>query len=852
MRNIFRTKSSLYFSTCLVVSLTVWLTSSQLLAAQETADPAEQVYLPLIVKEPGPGSPADGPSIGPVSTNLSDYSAEQVPRYEKFEVTFDVETVAQNLQFPYDPAPPNGVQPGLGVTVNALFTPDNWTTVYTQPAFYFQEFQDEIRSNQAWFYPTGTFWWKARFAPHQTGTWHFKIVAQDANGISETQPYSFTVVSSDRKGFIKVSERDSRYFEYDDGSYFAGLGYNMNYRGVDWINPVSSNQANFQTMSANNIQLARVWLSQWAIFGSAWNPWRSHVNNGYLPASFLSFSQAYTGSELSLVAAADRNRCVFTNWETAAPAVEPNTPYRVRVRYKTVDIPANPTLIDPSTPDYGFVIKTGGWLWGDAEQQKCSHPDSGTVVSDYVDVNTAGWQILEGTIHTGNRNFLPSLYLVMGNLTAGKVYIDHVWVEEDLGGGAYGPNIMYKPDMDHHLYMDQRNSFAFDKVLALAKKNDIYLRPVILEKNDWIMNAIDHQGNFTWNFSNDYFYGNWRTVTRMRWLQQAWWRYLQARWGYSSHIHSWELLNEGGPNNGRHYALADEFGKYMHCRVFGVPVGSGDGEACAYDHPNDHLVSTSNWHSFPKNNFWTNSNYPNVDFADVHQYIPPGDSNYDDAALASQSLSISANLAGTGKPIIRGETGFTQSGTEPESNEIKQDSEGIWLHNFIWAGVNPGGLIESYWYEEEHIYNDTVEFRPHFKTYYNFIADVPLNNGHYQDAAAQVTVTTGNDGDIRAWGQKDGANGCAHLWMQNRRHTWANVVNGAAIPAVAGTVEISGFVPLESYIVEQWDTYQPDAAQQIIQTDTLTAQNDGSILITVENLTNDIAMKIFDANGCGW
>ncbi|HMN29363.1 MAG TPA: hypothetical protein PKE45_14530, partial [Caldilineaceae bacterium] len=74
---------------------------------------------------------------------------------------------------------------------------------------------------------------------------------------------------------------------------------------------------------------------------------------------------------------------------------------------------------------------------------------------------------------------------------------------------------------------------------------------------------------------------------------------MQARWGYSTHIHSWELTNEGDPFNANHYAATDELGKFMHCRVFGASVGAGDAAQCTFQHPNRHLVTTSFWTSFP-------------------------------------------------------------------------------------------------------------------------------------------------------------------------------------------------------------------------------------------------------------
>ena len=102
-------------------------------------------------------------------------------------------------------------------------------------------------------------------------------------------------------------------------------------------------------------------------------------------------------------------------------------------------------------------------------------------------------------------------------------------------------------------------------------------------------------------------------MTKTRWLQMAWWRYVQARWGYSPNIHSWELLNEGDPASSAHYQLADELGRSMRQYA-----------------PNHHLVSTSFWHSFPRDAFWANREYPNVDFADIHRYVDEDSPLFDD------------------------------------------------------------------------------------------------------------------------------------------------------------------------------------------------------------------------------
>lgn len=154
-----------------------------------------------------------GPTIHSVETNAGSYPGGIIPRHDKFEITFQIESVAQNLQMPYDAAPPAGIDPEIGITVNAQFSPDNWQTIFTQPAFYYQEFEDQVKSGQEWFYPTENYSWKVRFSPEDEGKWKFKLIAQDASGSVESSPTSFDVGPSTSKGFIRISQEDARYFQ---------------------------------------------------------------------------------------------------------------------------------------------------------------------------------------------------------------------------------------------------------------------------------------------------------------------------------------------------------------------------------------------------------------------------------------------------------------------------------------------------------------------------------------------------------------------------------------------------------------------------------------------------------------
>ncbi len=145
--------------------------------------------------------------------------------------------------------------------------------------------------------------------------------------------------------------------------------------------------------------------------------------------------------------------------------------------------------------------------------------------------------------------------------------------------------------------------------------------------------------------------------------------------------------------------------------------------------------------------------------------------HFTDTALSSYDLGLAygAIPSGSGKPIIRGETGLINQAANTDSmTDVSADTQGIWLHNILWGSINPTGLIDNWWYARDQIYK-TVDLRSQYKNYYTFIKDIPLNNGKYVDAAA----TTSN-AKIRAWGQKDLTNQKAHLWIANTDHVWTN------------------------------------------------------------------------------
>lgn len=809
-------------------------------------------------------------AISEISDNRGDYTSDQIPLYKKLEITFQVQnTVAQNFQLPYDPSPPPGMDPTYpkrrGISVDGLFLPpgaSDWNHAYHQPGFFYQYFDDQVKrswdgKDHEWFNPTGNFAWKVRFSPNQTGTWQYRLTAQDAGGSYQSSPQSFRVVTSKDPGFIKVSASDRRYFEFDNGEPFFALGF----QGRAFDIPFQDENPKFHEYGQNGINLVRYWIS--GMYGSAWLEWLGgrNIYDGYLPRAGTEAFHDPVRNQDVLTMRIDYETDGDTGWYDACrfqfwndpEAVKPHTNYRLSIQYWGQNI-SGPRI--QSSPSYGLVGKIGGdWA------PKCYEPGTSNVITNYGG-DTKDWGTIAGTWNSGDNDFLPRVYLGLENVTQGKAYILSISLREELGNGQYGPEILTEPSMEYQLYYPERSAYALDKIVSQAEQSDVYLKLVIMEKNDTIYSKLDDDGTFVIGGEEDNqdgFYGLGRGMNKTRWLQQAWWRYLQARWGYSPHIHSWELTNEGDPWLKSHWELADELGKFMHCGAFGIQVGNGDGAKCNYEHPDDHLVTTSTWDSFPSEQFWGNRDYPNVDYADVHAYVSTGwlrNPAYEsDAAL--YHLDYSADVRSSldtysaqndipTKPILRGEGGIDFLGEQTEQSDLALDKNGVWLHNYTWAQLDPGAMMELYWWGENLANQPGPDGKPGlyeiYGYFHDFIKDIPLNNGHYEDAGAQAS-----DANLRVTGQKDTVDGRADLWVQNKNHTWRNVVNGATtISGLSGTVTLGGFIPDRPFKV-QWYVFTTQGIP-VIQTATIDSDGAGNIVLSMptDHSISDVGIKIGD------
>lgn len=753
-----------------------------------------------------------------------------VPNFGRVEVDFRVTTVATMPHWPYDATPPNGVPSGEGISADGVFV-DPAGREFRQPAFQFQRFEDAIRDGRDWHYPTTEMVWKVRFTPNRAGSWKYRLTVQDRQGPAETPWKTFVVEPSTSRGFVKVSRADSRYFEFDDGSFFSGLGFQVP-EHLDA--PVTRAEPMYRELAANGVNFARLWVS--SLYGSSWVPYIGGRNNykGYLPvAGLMPFVDEAAGTTSLTMRMADRpggggwfDPCRLEGWNFPE-AVKPQRRYRIAGTYwgRQIQGPRNPRF-----PNFGFVLKIGGAF------PSCQEPGTSRVVTGYGR-NTTAWTEVEGEWPSGERNFLPKLHLAVENISGGGVFVRSVSVRERLADGTLGPEILSRPSMQYDRYIPQTRAYALDRIVESAERAGVYLKLVLLEKDDEIYQNLTDEGTFIVDRPNpEGVYGTGRTVNKTRWLQQAWWRYAQARWGYSPAVHSWELVNEGNPASRRHFELADEFGKYMHYGVFGETARSG------FDHPDDHLVTTSFWHSFPVREFWANPQYPHLDYADIHAYVstsfaPSADKApmQWDAALYHTWHSQAAAAARLGKPVVRGEAGLDMpSRHEERALGLDRDRTGVWLHNFLWAGLDSGGLYELYWWRS-HIFNRQVDHRAAYRRVAAFLATLDLNKGGYEDWAGTVSSPA-----LRVVGQKHVKDGRLHLWIQNAAHTWRAVADGQPVAPASGSIRVPGFPAQAEFDVEWWNTWNDQAAERR----QVTSDPEGAIVLDVDALATDVAVTV--------
>lgn len=147
------------------------------------------------------------------------YSEEDsVGQYEKFELNIILDS-KNSYQNPYD---------SLEIDVSAIFTAPSGKR-FNIPGFIYQGFSlSGSKQLKEYHKPV----WKIRFAPNQKGKWSYQVKVKNLQGKDKSRVLFLNCIASGNPGFIRVSKKDNRYFQFDSGRPFYAIGENL-----CWIEP---------------------------------------------------------------------------------------------------------------------------------------------------------------------------------------------------------------------------------------------------------------------------------------------------------------------------------------------------------------------------------------------------------------------------------------------------------------------------------------------------------------------------------------------------------------------------------------------------------------------------------------
>lgn len=214
----------------------------------QVADPRLEDYQPPLGKEGAAIAGLTPAAPGPVA------NAEEVPQYEKFELTWPVEQYYTN---PYDPQV---------VEVEGHFLSPSGQAITISGFFYQGYKRHRTEDGYEKLTPTGTPQWKVRFGPREQGRYRYYVLVRDALGMRRSTEGEFEATAPlHPQGYVQVSERDPHYFEFENGDFFYPFVINMR-DGGDQAEAQAGTYAFehfFPLFRRHGINVVRTWMCAW-------------------------------------------------------------------------------------------------------------------------------------------------------------------------------------------------------------------------------------------------------------------------------------------------------------------------------------------------------------------------------------------------------------------------------------------------------------------------------------------------------------------------------------------------------------------------------------------------------------
>jgi hypothetical protein len=233
--------------------------------------------------------------------------------------------------------------------------------------------------------------------------------------------------------------------------------------------------------------------------------------------------------------------------------------------------------------------------------------------------------------------------------------------------------------------------WKLDRVIEQAELNGIAIQLVLQHHGQFSTTTNSNWGNNPYNIANADSDGGFLTTPQEFFsnreairLTKNKFRYIVARWGYSSSILAWELWNEVQFTDGWQKAPASVAAWHAEMADY---VASLD----PFHHP---ITTSSDTTGFDA--LWS---LPGIDVIQVHHYA---------AETGAAINEMASRLAGYGKPVLLGEFGVGKTGNvdpaECGYNSLDepfktQMIDGLELHNAIWTAFHRKSVAALWWWD---------------------------------------------------------------------------------------------------------------------------------------------------------
>jgi hypothetical protein len=229
----------------------------------------------IAVSDTGLLGPLRADSPGRRDLKISGLNGDEAvcEQYQRFELDFQL---SRSFRNPYDP---DEIKVDLSVT-----DPDGEEIV--QPGFYWEEWTLRLEDDVERVTKGQASAWKVRLTPQKPGRYKWTLSAKTQAGTARRSG-TFRCNPSESRGFVRISARDPRCFEFSNGEFFYPIGHNLRspsdrregayspdvLDNCSWAERAGTFafETWFQRMAANGENFARTWMTAWWL-GIEWTP----------------------------------------------------------------------------------------------------------------------------------------------------------------------------------------------------------------------------------------------------------------------------------------------------------------------------------------------------------------------------------------------------------------------------------------------------------------------------------------------------------------------------------------------------------------------------------------------------